>query len=403
MCHFDKYTLIKWSISRDYYLILVGVRNVSYKYLANHINLDKHETINVTKAYLPNRNNLDKYIDKIYSTAWMTNNGELVNELTVRLEGYLGVQNMLLVSNGTSALQIAYKALGVNGQAITTPFSFVATTSSLVWEGIEPIFVDIDSETFCIDQSKIERSISSETTAIVPVHIFGNACDVEEIELIAQKYGLKIIYDGAHAFGVKYKDKSLLSYGDATIISFHATKLFHTIEGGAIIFKNKNDYETAKLMINFGIDDIDSIVELGINAKINEFQAAMGLCILDEIESIIERRAKIWHEYETNLKNIVQLQKRNPSSSNNYSYFPIVFQTEKELLSIKQALNRNFIYPRRYFNPSLDTLGYLKKQKAQVVSRDIASRILCLPIYPDLKAKDVKSICTFFKTLRSTE
>ncbi|HBN28622.1 MAG TPA: aminotransferase DegT, partial [Clostridiaceae bacterium] len=238
--------------------------------------------INVTKTYLPDRTKLDKYIDKIYSTAWVTNNGQLVKELTTRLEEYLGVQNLLLVTNGTLALQIAYKALGVNGQAITTPFSFVATTSSLVWEGIEPIFVDIDPETFCIDPSKIEEAITSETTAIVPVHVFGNACDVEKIENIAQKYGLKTIYDGAHSFGVKYNGESLLSYGDATILSFHATKLFHTIEGGAIIFKNKEDYERAKLMINFGIDGTDSVIELGINAKMNEFQAAMGLCVLDE-------------------------------------------------------------------------------------------------------------------------
>jgi dTDP-4-amino-4,6-dideoxygalactose transaminase len=355
--------------------------------------------INVTKTYLPDRAKLDKYIDKIYSTALLTNNGQLVQELTVKLEKYLGVQNLLLVTNGTLALQIAYKVLGVSGQAITTPFSFVATTSSLVWEGIEPIFVDIDPETFCIDPSKIEEAITLETTAIVPVHVFGNACDVEQIENIAQKHGLKTIYDGAHAFGVKYNGRSLLSYGDATILSFHATKLFHTIEGGAIIFKNKKDLERAKLIINFGIEGPDSITELGINAKMNEFQAAMGLCVLDEIEIIRERRAHIWHIYEKELEDCVQLQKRNSYSTNNYSYFPVVLKNEEELLKLKSVLNEKDIYPRRYFYPSLDMLNYITTTQNNPFSQDIAGRILCLPIFPGLDTKIIKKITDTIKIL----
>lgn len=372
--------------------------NITKTCLSDPIETQKHEAINVTKTYLPDRTKLDKYIDKIYSTAWVTNNGQLVKELTARLEEYLGVQNLLLVTNGTLALQIAYKALGVTGQAITTPFSFVATTSSLVWEGIEPVFVDIDPETFCIDPSKIEEAITPETTAIVPVHVFGNACDVEEIEKIAQKYGLKTIYDGAHAFGVQYNGESLLSYGDATILSFHATKLFHTIEGGAIVFKNKEDLERAKLMINFGINGPDSVVELGINAKMNEFQAAMGLCVLDEIDNIIEERSKIWQNYERNLKYILKTQKRNPNSSNNYAYFPVIFENESELLIIKEVMNRNCIYPRRYFYPSLDTLNYLNKKEAQTISREVAFRILCLPIYSSLDIKTQTNIIELLKT-----
>lgn len=364
--------------------------NITKTCLSDSVNSDKHEVINVTKTYLPDRTKLDKYIDKIYSTAWVTNNGQLVKELTTRLEEYLGVQNLLLVTNGTLALQIAYKALGVNGQAITTPFSFVATTSSLVWEGIEPIFVDIDPETFCIDPSKIEDAITPKTTAIVPVHVFGNACDVEKIENIAQKYGLKTIYDGAHAFGVQYNGESLLSYGDATILSFHATKLFHTIEGGAIIFKNKEDYERAKLMINFGIDGPDSVIELGINAKMNEFQAAMGLCVLDEIDTIIEERAKIWHHYQQSLKENLQLMQFNPQASKNYSYFPVVFDSEETLLEVKVALNKQGINPRRYFYPSLDTLDYLQPHDRNKVSRNISSRILCLPVYPRLEQFDLQ-------------
>jgi len=371
--------------------------NITKTCLSDPINPDKHEVINVTKTYLPDRTKLDKYIDKIYSTAWVTNNGQLVKELTARLEEYLGVQNLLLVANGTLALQIAYKALGVTGQAITTPFSFVATTSSLVWEGIEPIFVDIDPETFCIDPSKIEGAITPETTAIVPVHVFGNACDVEKIEKIAQKNGLKTIYDGAHAFGVQYNGESLLSYGDVTILSFHATKLFHTIEGGAIIFKNKEDLERAKLMINFGIDGPDSIIELGINAKMNEFQAAMGLCVLDEIEIIREKRANIWHLYKEELKDYVQLQKRNPDSTNNHSYFPIVVKNEEELLKLKSVLTEKEIYPRRYFYPSLDMLSYLNSNQKNPFSRDIAGRILCLPIFPELDTQIIKKIADIIK------
>ena len=366
--------------------------NLEKKRLSHCTKIDKHEIINVTKTYLPDRTKLDKYIDKIYSTAWVTNNGQLVEELTARLEEYLGVQNLLLVANGTLALQIAYKVLGINGQVVTTPFSFVATTSSLVWENIEPIFVDIDPETFCINPSKIEGAIAQETTAIVPVHIFGNACTVEEIERIAQKYGLKIIYDGAHAFGVQYNGESLLSYGDAATLSFHATKLFHTVEGGAIIFKNKKDFERAKLMINFGIDGPDSIIELGINAKMNEFEAAMGLCVLDEIDTILEQRSEIWNRYLNILKGYVQLQKRNFQCTNNYSYFPVLFESEERLLKVKAVMNAADINPRRYFYPSLDTLGYTQPQAPQTVSRNIASRIMCLPIYPGLSINEIEKI-----------
>jgi dTDP-4-amino-4,6-dideoxygalactose transaminase len=340
--------------------------------------------INVTKAYLPDRAKLNKYIDRLYDTAWLTNNGPLSQELTERLQKYLGVENLLLVSNGTLALQITYKVLGVFGNAITTPFSFVATTSSLVWEGIEPSFADIDPETFCIDPAKAEEIITTETVAIVPVHVFGNACDIERIEKIAQKYGLKTIYDGAHAFGVQYKNRSLLSYGDATTLSFHATKLFHTIEGGAIIFKKKEDYERAKLVVKFGIDDSDSVVEVGINAKMNEFQAAMGLCVLDEIDIIMQERSKMWHYYQNAFEGNVQLQKRSVQCSNNYSYFPVLFKNKDTMVRVKNAMNDACINPRRYFHPSLDTLGYLKPHPMQSISGDISNRILCLPIYPGM-------------------
>ncbi|MDE4907359.1 DegT/DnrJ/EryC1/StrS family aminotransferase [Methanogenium marinum] len=356
------------------------------------------EIINVTKTHLPDRGKLDARIDRLFETAWVTNNGEFVKELTARLEEYLGVENLLLVTNGTMALQVAYKTLGITGQAITSPFSFVATTSSLVWEGIESVFADINPKTFCIDPVNIEKAITPETTAIVPVHVFGNACEVEAIDGIAKKYNLKTIYDGAHAFGVNYKGESLLKHGDATILSFHATKLFHTCEGGAIVFKRKEDLEKAKLLINFGINGPDSVISEGINAKMNEFQAAMGLCVLDEIDSIIEHRAEVWDHYVSRLKDVVEMQERNPNSNNNYSYFPVLFKTEDELLKVKEELNNNNnIFPRRYFYPSLDTLDYLQPQKAQMISRDIASRILCLPIYVELEEINQNKIISIMK------
>jgi len=347
--------------------------------------------INVTKTYLPDRARLDKYIDRIYESNWLTNNGPLVRELTTRLSEYLEVDNLLLVTNGTLALQVAYKALGVTQQAITTPFSFVATTSSLVWEGIEPVFADIDPKTFCIDPEEIEKAVTPKTQAIVPVHVFGNACEIDAIETIASKHNLKTIYDGSHAFGVRYKGKSIYSYGDAVTLSFHATKLYHTIEGGAIVFKDKEIYEHAKLMINFGIDGPDSIVTLGINAKMNEFQAAMGLAVLDEIDEVLAGRERVWNQYEKNLKGKLQLQERNPDSTNNFAYFPVVFSDENCLLRAKEEMNSQKIHPRRYFYPSLDSAPYLKWQRMQI-SRDIASRIICLPLYSDLDPCTVDKI-----------
>lgn len=348
--------------------------------------------IPVTKPHLPDRTRLDAYVDGIYERGWITNNGPLVRELTQRLESWLGVDNMLLVSNGTLALQIAYRALGITGKAITTPFSFVATTSSLKWEGIEPVFADIDAGSYCLDPVKVEQTICEDTQALIPVHVFGNGCDVEALDAIAQKNDLKIVYDGAHAFGVNYKNQSLLQHGDATTLSFHATKLFHSIEGGAIVFKHKEDLERAKRYINFGIDGPESIVALGINAKMNEFQAAMGLCLLDEIDTIMAQREAVAQQYREQLVGHVQLQTWNSACSRNHAYFPVVFASEEQLLHVQAALNDSGISPRRYFYPSLDTLDYMHGQGEQPVSRDIARRILCLPIYAGLQSEHINTI-----------
>ena len=341
--------------------------------------------INVTKSYLPNIEKYKNYIDEIYKTAWLTNQGPLVQKLEKRLAEYLGVKNIILVSNGTIALDIAYRALDLKGEVITTPFSFVATTSSLVTNRLTPIFVDIDEKTFNLSPKNIEEKITSKTSAILPVHVFGNACEVEEIEKIAKKSNLKVIYDAAHAFDVKYKDNSLLNYGDISTLSFHATKLFHTIEGGALIINDDELVQKVRYLINFGIKNPQEIPHLGTNAKMNEFEAAMGLCILDDIEDIKTNRKKVVENYKIGLESLVTFQEQNNQASENYSYFPILFKNEEELSKVQKSLNKENIFPRRYFYPSLDTLEYIEPKQECIISRDISKRILCLPIYAELE------------------
>jgi len=369
--------------------------------------------IPVTKPYLPSREKLDKYIDGIYERNWLTNNGPLVQELTDLLQQYLGVENLLLVANGTLALQIAYHALGINhpvngkpAEAITTPFTFIATASSLKWGGVEPVFADIDQKTWCLDPNNIEAAITSSTRSIVPVHVFGNVCNVEAIDAIAQKHSLKVIYDASHGFGVKYKGESLLKHGDAATLSFHATKLFHTVEGGAIVFKHREDLERAKKMINFGITGPGTIETLGINAKMNEFQAAMGLCVLDEIEGNLNARSTLWTYYERELKSIVELQNRNKAISYNYAYFPAVFKTEIQATAVSNVLKEKGVLVRRYFYPSLESVAIFGTQHECPVSSDLASRILCLPLYYSLThsaqvrlLKIIKDCCLSFRSV----
>ncbi|MBU1216410.1 DegT/DnrJ/EryC1/StrS family aminotransferase [bacterium] len=360
--------------------------------------------ITVTKTYLPNKEKYKKYIDDIYSNGWLTNNGPLVQKLEKRLAEFLGVKNIILVSNGTVALEIAYRTLDLKGFAITTPFSFVATTSSLVTNNLLPIYADIHPNTLNMDPENIEKLITPNTSAIVPVHVFGNSCEVEKIEKIAKKHNLKVIYDAAHAFDVKYKEKSVLSYGDISTLSFHATKLFHTIEGGALIINDSNLVEKARYLINFGIENAESIPHLGTNAKMNEFEAAMGLCMLDEIETIKEKRKIICENYKRELKGLVQFQEQNNFASENHSYFPIILKNKKQLRKIEKSLNEQDIFPRRYFYPSLDTLDYIEPKQNCVESRDISTRILCLPLYPELSKDEQSTILSILKSqLNSTD
>ena len=356
--------------------------------------------INVTKTYLPDIDKYKSYIDKIYANGQLTNNGPMVQKLERRLEEYLGVNNVILVANGTLALDVAYRALGLTGDVITTPFSFVATTSSIVSNGLNPLFSDINPRTYNINPDLIEEKITSKTSAIVPVHVFGNACEVEDIQKIAERHNLKVIYDAAHAFDVKYKDQSVLNYGDISTLSFHATKLFHTIEGGALIIKDDELANKARGLINFGFNNIGEIVDLGVNAKMNEFEAAMGLCVLDDINLILEKRKAAYNNYYQALNDRVQLQEKNNNSSNNYAYFPIVLDSERQLLSIVQKLNKMQIFPRRYFQLSLNKLNYVEQGQICPVSEDISSRVLCLPLSHSIEEKDQNIIInTVLETL----
>jgi len=353
--------------------------------------------INVTKTYLPSKEKYQKYVDEIYENGWLTNYGPLVQRLEKRLAEYLGVKNIVLVANGTVALEIAYRTLDLKGSVITTPFSFIATTSSLVTNNLSPIFADIDENTFNLYPKNIEKLITPNTSAILPVHVFGNACKVEEIEEIANKYNLKVVYDAAHAFDIKYKDQSVLNYGDISTLSFHATKLFHTIEGGALIINDDKLAEKARYLINFGIKNQEEIPHLGTNAKMNEFEAAMGLCVLDDIEEIKDKRKVILELYRKELDGLVAFQEQNKNATENYSYFPIIFKSEEDLLKMQKVLNEDDIFPRRYFYPSLDTLEYIEPKQNMPISRDISKRILCLPIYRELTIEAQNKIIKFIK------
>lgn len=347
--------------------------------------------IPVTKPFLPPQADYQGYLDGIWSRNWLTNNGPLVNELELRLKEYLGVNHLLYVSNGTMALQIAIKALDLKGEIITTPFSYVATTSSIVWEGCKPIYVDIIPGKFTIDPTKIEEAITPETSAILATHVYGIPCEVEEIERIAKKHNLKVIYDAAHAFGVKIKGRSIFEYGDISTCSFHATKIFHTIEGGGVFTKDPELLKKMSFLRNFGHDGFDKFNGLGINGKNSEFHAAMGLAILPYLESILVKRKEQFVFYKNLLQKLsVEFSNIEKIESYNHSYFPIVFQSEGILLKSKQLLDENGIACRRYFYPGLNTLDYTSGDC--LVSDDISKRVLCLPLYHALSKEEQQMI-----------
>ncbi|HTB31196.1 MAG TPA: DegT/DnrJ/EryC1/StrS family aminotransferase [Bacteroidia bacterium] len=354
--------------------------------------------INVTKTYLPPQEEYSKYLDRIWKTSWVTNNGPILKELEEALKKELGVKHLFFMSNGTVVLQIALKALGLTKEIITTPFSYVATTTAILWENCKPVFVDIDKNTLCIDPDLIEQSITENTQAILATHVYGIPCDVEKIEQIAKKHNLKVIYDAAHAFGTIYKGKPLASYGDVSTLSFHATKLFHTIEGGAIITNDDALAAKIKLFRSFGHVG-DEYFSIGINGKNSEFHAAMGLCVLPKVQSFIDSRKVLADMYMELLSGTeISNPLVPPDTIYNYGYYPIILKSEELLLKVKEGLLKNDIVPRRYFYPSLNKLPYLTGA-ACPVSEDIASRVLCLPFYQELLPEEVVKIVSIIKPI----
>jgi len=339
--------------------------------------------INVTKTFLPPFEEYIAYLKKAWDKAWLTNNGELLQELEQKLKSYLGVDNFLFCSSGTIVLQMALKALGITKEVITTPFSYVATTNAILWERCKPVFVDIREDSLCIDETKIEEAITKDTEAILATHVYGLPCNIEAIQAIAAKYNLKVIYDAAHAFGCTYNGKSLLNYGDISTCSFHATKLFHTVEGGCIIAKDKELDDKLYLYRSFG-HIVDDYFSEGINAKNSEFHAAMGLAVLPYIQQIIEDRKKVSLQYDAILPSFLKKPFTTESDFDyNYAYYPVVFETEEQLLLAKNALLMNEINSRRYFYPSLNNLPQVfHLNQTCPVSENVSKRVLSLPLYP---------------------
>jgi len=355
--------------------------------------------INVTKSYLPPLEEYVQYLQGIWERDQLTNNGPLVKELEAKLRDYLGVKHLFFVSNGTIALQIAIKALSLHGEIITTPFSYVATTSSIVWESCQPVFVDVDPEKLYLNPDLIEEAITSRTTAILTVHVYGYPCDVERIQAIADLHGLKVIYDAAHAFGVRYKGQSLLTHGDISTLSFHATKLFHTVEGGALITDDDEVAHRIAYMRNFGHEGTENFWGLGINGKNSEFHAAMGLCILPKVPELITERKAISELYDKLLQDTGLVRpKFSDDTEYNYAYYPVLFNSEKQLLTARATLNANDIFPRRYFFPALNKLPYVKQQVYMPIAERIAKQVLSLPMYPTLSKETVERIVKLIKS-----
>ena len=352
----------------------------------------------VTQPSLPP---LDEYVELlrgVWDSGILTHNGPLVQKLESDLCDKLGISNFVAVTNGTIALQMAIRALSLNGEIITTPFSWVATISAIKWEGCTPVFCDIDSETLNIDVSKIENLITDRTVAIMPVHVFGNPCDVEEIERIAHKHDLKVIYDAAHAIGSTYKGQSVLEYGDVSATSLHGTKLLNTAEGGGCVTRNHDLFEKIKRIRFFGHNEAKDVVEDGFNGKMTEIHAALGLSNLKYYEDVLVDRKNKYLKYYSALSSIQSLrfQKLNGEGCN-YSYFPVIFETEEKLLEVEARLNSRNIFPRRYFFPSLNTLTNIVEFTLMPVSESISRRILCLPLYKQLKQNQLGMIVKLIK------
>ncbi len=359
----------------------------------------KENKIFVTKATLPPKEEFLQYVDKIWDSAWLTNMGDVHNELEKNLSEFMDDMEIVLTVNGHLALELALQSLKIEGEVITTPFTFASTTHAIVRNGLNPVFCDIKKDDFTIDPEKIEKLINKNTKAIMPVHVYGNICDVEAIESIAKKYGLYVIYDAAHTFGERYKGKSVADFGDMSVFSFHATKVFNTIEGGAIALRDKNIRKSLDFLKNFGIADKENVPYVGSNAKMNEFAAAMGLCNMNHLSEYIEKRKKICERYIERLSDLkaVRLNKYNADTVYNYAYFPIVAENRDKLYD---ALARENIFARKYFYPCTNAYEcYVDRFDANLtpVALDISKKVLTLPIYPDLDLDTVDRICDIIR------
>ena len=350
--------------------------------------------INVTKSYLPDLAEYTRLLEGVWERVHLTNNGPLLRQLEANMKAYLGIRNLQYCTNGTVVLQLALKALGITKEVITTPFSYCATTNVLLWEGCTPIFADIRADDFCIDADLIEPLITENTQAILATHVYGNACRIEQIAALAKKYNLKVIYDGAHSFGAEYNGRAVLDYGDVSTCSFHATKVFHTVEGGCLITP---DDELAQKMQHFGTfgHHGDEYYSMGINAKSSEFHAAMGLCVLPKVDELIAARKKLSQQYDS-LLDFTRISRPvlSPGMTRyNYAYYPVVLASEQVLFQVVETLTAEGIVPRRYFYPSLNTLPFVRNVQSCPVSESIALRVLSLPLYPGLAEADVTRIC----------
>jgi dTDP-4-amino-4,6-dideoxygalactose transaminase len=347
--------------------------------------------INVTKTFLPPYDEYCTMLKRAWDKTWITNNGDLVLELEEKLKNYFGLRHLWFCSNGTIVLQMALKALEISGEVITTPFSYVATANAIIWENCNPVFVDIDNRNFCIDHKKIEAAINSRTGAILATHVYGYPCDVDAIDAIARKHKLKVIYDAAHAFGTSIHGKSIFQFGDISTCSFHATKLFHTGEGGCIVCENDELAQKLSLYRSFGHVG-EEYFSIGINGKNSELHAAMGLCNLKYVGAILDRRKTQWEKYRELLRETeLQMLELSSEVDFNHAYFPLVFRSENDLLNAMQELKKIDVLPRRYFYPSLNNLPFLEKQRCPV-AESIAKRVICLPMFHDLKEKDQLNI-----------
>lgn len=360
--------------------------------------MQKDKPVYVTMPSLAPIEEFTEILKRAWNSGILTHNGPLVQELEKKVNKYLGLNSTVAVTNGTIALQMAIKALGLKGEIITTPFSWIATSSSIRWEGCEPVFVDINPDTLNIDAAKIEEAITHRTTAIMAVHVFSNPCDIESIEKIAKRHNLKVIYDAAHSFGVNYKGKSTMAYGDISTTSWHATKIFNTGEGGACFSEDRDLIEKLRRIRFFGHDNNKDIVEDGCNGKMTEVHAALGLSNIPYINDVIAYRKAIYEAYFDGLKNIdyLSFQKFDPSEYN-YSYMPLIFNTEERMLTTLKELSMQNIFARRYFFPSLNTIKAVKAYSKMEFSEDIASRIICLPSHNQLSLKQVQDIIGIIK------